>query len=360
MPNRLTKTRRVTSQAAASSLPAEFYRQIADTIPHMVWAARPDGALDFFNAQVYSYTGLTRAQLAGWGWRAVIHPEDWPRCLNVWTQALKAERPYEIEYRLRRHDGAYLWHTGAALPHKAGTRVVRWFGTCTDIDPQKRAARLLEQARQTLESLVATRTQALEESGHRLRMFLDSMPAIAWIKDAQLRYVWTSASYSRVFGKSLAEIQGKRNVEIWPAESAGEFSRDDEKALRANGPVQSIHFMRCADGTTARMLVVKFPLPELDGSLGVATIAFDLGPSSAAALGFESDVANPLETLSARERQVLQLIVDGRTSAEAGELLNLSPKSVETYRSRLMAKLRLEDLPALVKFAIRHGLTTIR
>ena len=92
----------------------------------------------------------------------------------------------------------------------------------------------------------------------------------------------------------------------------------------------------------------------------VATIAFDLGPSSVDALGFESDAASPLETLSARERQVLQLIVDGRTSAEAGELLNLSPKSVETYRSRLMAKLRLEDLPALVKFAIRHGLTTIR
>ena len=66
----------------------------------------------------------------------------------------------------------------------------------------------------------------------------------------------------------------------------------------------------------------------------------------------------PIELLSARERQVLQLIVDGRTSAEAGEILNLSPKSVETYRSRLMAKLQLEDLPSLVKFAIRHGLTT--
>jgi len=68
---------------------------------------------------------------------------------------------------------------------------------------------------------------------------------------------------------------------------------------------------------------------------------------------------NPLERLSGRERQVLQLIVEGRTSAEVAERLNLSPKSVDTYRSRLMAKLGIEDLPALVKFAIRHGITSM-
>jgi DNA-binding CsgD family transcriptional regulator len=56
----------------------------------------------------------------------------------------------------------------------------------------------------------------------------------------------------------------------------------------------------------------------------------------------------------------MQLIVDGRTSAEVAAQLGLSPKSVDTYRSRLMAKLNIEDLPALVKFAIRHELTTNR
>jgi DNA-binding NarL/FixJ family response regulator len=69
---------------------------------------------------------------------------------------------------------------------------------------------------------------------------------------------------------------------------------------------------------------------------------------------------NPLERLSARERQVLQLVVEGRTSAEVAGMLKLSPKSVDTYRSRLMAKLALEDLPSLVKFAIRHGVTSVR
>jgi len=69
---------------------------------------------------------------------------------------------------------------------------------------------------------------------------------------------------------------------------------------------------------------------------------------------------DPLDRLSPRERQVLQLTVEGRTSAETGAILNLSPKSVDTYRSRLMKKLDLDDLPALVKFAIRRGITTDR
>jgi len=65
----------------------------------------------------------------------------------------------------------------------------------------------------------------------------------------------------------------------------------------------------------------------------------------------------PLESLSARERQVLQLVVEGHSSAEIAAVVNLSPKSVDTYRSRLMKKLGVSDIPALVKFAVQHGLT---
>jgi len=67
--------------------------------------------------------------------------------------------------------------------------------------------------------------------------------------------------------------------------------------------------------------------------------------------------ASPLESLSARERQVLQLVVEGKSSAEIARIVHLSPKSVETYRSRLMKKLGIADVPSLVKFAIQHGVT---
>ena len=66
-----------------------------------------------------------------------------------------------------------------------------------------------------------------------------------------------------------------------------------------------------------------------------------------------------LRTLSTRERQVLQLVVEGKTSADIANILSLSPKTVETYRSRLMHKLDISDLPGLVKFAIQHGLTPL-
>jgi DNA-binding NarL/FixJ family response regulator len=68
---------------------------------------------------------------------------------------------------------------------------------------------------------------------------------------------------------------------------------------------------------------------------------------------------HPLERLSPRERQVMKLIVEGNTSNEVAALLGVSPKSVDTYRSRLMAKLAIDDLPGLVKFAIRHGITSV-
>jgi len=64
---------------------------------------------------------------------------------------------------------------------------------------------------------------------------------------------------------------------------------------------------------------------------------------------------SPLESLSSRERQILQLVAEGKSSAEIAAILFLSPKTVDTYRSRLMHKLDIGDLPSLVKFAIQHG-----
>jgi len=72
-----------------------------------------------------------------------------------------------------------------------------------------------------------------------------------------------------------------------------------------------------------------------------------------------TETKSPLARLSPREREILQLVVEGKSSAEIAEILSLSPKTVDTYRSRLMRKLGLSDLPGLVKFAIQHGLTSL-
>jgi DNA-binding NarL/FixJ family response regulator len=70
-----------------------------------------------------------------------------------------------------------------------------------------------------------------------------------------------------------------------------------------------------------------------------------------------SALQSPIDSLSLREREVLQLVVEGKTSVEIAKTLGLSPKSVETYRSRLMLKLGISNIPSLVKFALQHGIT---
>jgi PAS domain S-box-containing protein len=196
---------------------------------------------------------------------------------------------------------------------------------------------------------------ALRENEGRLRAFLDSMPGIAWIKDSKLRYVWTSASYERILGKSFESIRDRDDFEVWPQAMAEHYRANDEKVLRTSGAVKDLVDAQLLDGSAVRWLAVKFPLPDETGALGVAGIAFDVTEHVG---GKENeDDPGPLARLSGRELQVLHLMVEGCTSAEIGARLAVSPKSVDTYRSRLMSKLGLEDLPALVKFALRHGLT---
>jgi PAS domain S-box-containing protein len=218
----------------SEGLPEQFYRALAETIPHLVWSARSDGHHDFHNRQFQAYTGLSVAELTGRGWPAIVHPEDRERCRARWQHALARVERFEIECRLRRHDGAYLWHLGSAQPLQVEGRILRWFGTCTDIEDHKKANRMLDRARQSLETLLESRADALEAAQVSL-----------------------------------------------------------------------------------------------------------------------------LGSLSARERQVLRHTVEGKTIAQTAAQLGVSPKSVETYRSRVMTKLGIVDLPGLVKFAIRNGITTV-
>ena len=119
---------------------AEELRQIVATLPQIVWTARPDGWHTYFNRNWTEFTGLSLGESLGHGWNPPFHPEDRERAREVWDAATSSGKPYEIEYRLRRHDGVYHWMLGRALPlHDDQGRIVKWFGTCTDIDELKAA-----------------------------------------------------------------------------------------------------------------------------------------------------------------------------------------------------------------------------
>lgn len=112
---------------------------LADTMPQMVWSTLPDGSHDYYNARWYEFTGVPEGSTDGEAWNGVFHPDDQDRAWSRWRHSLETGEPYEIEYRLRHRSGAYRWTLGRALPlRSANGEIVRWFGTCTDIDDAKR------------------------------------------------------------------------------------------------------------------------------------------------------------------------------------------------------------------------------
>jgi PAS domain S-box-containing protein len=119
----------------------DAFRQMAETMPQLVWTARPDGYHDYYNQRWYEYTGTTPMQTQGEGWQTPFHPDDVAETLQRWHHSLATGELYETEYRCRRHDGVYRWFLGRAHPVRdASGRIIKWFGTSTDIDDQKRAA----------------------------------------------------------------------------------------------------------------------------------------------------------------------------------------------------------------------------
>jgi len=138
---------------------------ITAIVPQMMWSATPDGYHDYFNERWYQYTGMTRRTNDGWSWPDVLHPDDVARTIAVWEESLRTGAPYEMEARYRGADGSYRWFLGraTALRDPNGV-VVRWFGSCTDIDQHKRsedATRFLSEVSETLTRMVLLSDSAL-------------------------------------------------------------------------------------------------------------------------------------------------------------------------------------------------------
>lgn len=133
----ITAERRIAEQLAESE---QRFRLLADSMPQMVWSTLPDGFHDYYNARWYEYTGVPDGSTDGEGWNDMFHPEDREHAWQLWRRSLETGEPYHIEYRLRHNSGIYRWVLGRALPMRDATgRIIRWFGTCTDIHETKLA-----------------------------------------------------------------------------------------------------------------------------------------------------------------------------------------------------------------------------
>ena len=106
-----------------------------DDLPVMVWNATTDGSMDFFSHRVYQYSGANPAQLHGTGWLSFVHPEDRPRVVQHWSQAVATGEHCEVACRARQRNGSYRWFLmqATAVAGSAG-KPMRWVGTCTEVE----------------------------------------------------------------------------------------------------------------------------------------------------------------------------------------------------------------------------------
>ncbi len=144
----------------------EQFQVLADNIPALCWMASADGWIYWYNRHWYEYTGTTPESQEGWGWESVHDPKELPAVKERWKASLATGQPFEMVFPLKGADGAFRPFLTRVLPHRdAEGRIVRWFGTNTDISGEREAA-----ARQQL---------LMDELNHRVKNTLATVQSIA-------------------------------------------------------------------------------------------------------------------------------------------------------------------------------------
>lgn len=130
-------------RAVASEQVAEAelrFRALADYSPVLLWMASTDSLCTFFNQTWLDFTGRTLEQEYGVGWLEGVHPVDLERCMTVYMTSFSKRQRFEMEYRLRRHDGEYRWLLDRGAPRQTpGGEFVGYVGSCVDITERKLA-----------------------------------------------------------------------------------------------------------------------------------------------------------------------------------------------------------------------------
>jgi len=222
-------------------------RLVIDTLPALVWSKSPDGSADFFNQRFREYTGLSVEEGLGWGWMMkAFHPED--RAEEEWRAAFAAGQPFEKEARLRRADGAYRRFMIRAMPLRDEEgKVVRWYGTTTDIEDRRRAEDELRRQKELFQKI------------------FENIPAMIVLMGRGGRHELVNREWERTIGWTLAEIQ-EQNLDIFAeafpdpqyrqtlkdviAASTGEWA--DFKVRARDGRVidTTATFVHLSDGTS--------------------------------------------------------------------------------------------------------------
>jgi len=249
------------------------YRQVTESLPQLVWTCVADGPCDYLSPQWVRYTGIPEAEQLGYGWLEQLHPDDRQRTIDHWMSTAGQGLDFEIEFRIRRHDGEYRWfHTQARPLRDAKGGIVKWYGSNTDIDDRKRAEAALQVAAETLEQRVLVRTAELEQASARLAQAVRELedlyhnaPCGYHSVDGEGRIVRINDTELRWLGYTREELIGRPIHELLTPASRAVFAANYPRVLagetRSNLEVE----FRRKDGTELPMLVSATPVFDAEG-----------------------------------------------------------------------------------------------
>src|SRR6266436_5471774 len=226
-------------------------RRVIDTIPTLAWCNTPDGPNEFLNKRWHEYTGSSHEESTGWGWQAAFHPEDVPPMMEKWRELLASGEPGEIEARLRRHDGVYRWFLIRVEPFRDERgRLLRWYGTSTDIDALKQTQEKLREDEQELRRITDAIPQAI--------IVLDPTGAPLYANQATLDYT----------GLTAKDVLAPRFRERLFLSDDLERFRDERKAALGRGvPFEAELRARRKDGAYRWFLIRYNPFRNEQGQL---------------------------------------------------------------------------------------------
>ncbi|MEH1978648.1 MAG: PAS domain S-box protein [Nostoc sp.] len=227
------------------------YRSLVTATSQIVWTASEEGMVNAEIAGWEAYTGQSAAEMMGWGWLDVMHPDDRPRSAEVWSAAVANRSLYQLEYQIRGKDGTYRYFFGNAVPVLAADGNIReWIGTCTDIHDRYVAEQTLQRSEERFRSLVTTISQ------------------IVWVCTAEgLAVSSEMLTWMAYTGKSAAEVEGLGWIDTIHPDDRDRTAQVWNAAVVSQSLYQTEYRLRGKDGSYRHFSVCGAPVVQADGSV---------------------------------------------------------------------------------------------
>lgn len=262
----------------------ERFRELADSMPQLVWVARDDGSVSYYNSQMVNYSGIKALSLDAWEWAPVVHPEDIAGTMKAWREAVASGSIYQCEQRIRMADGSFRWHLSRAR-RTGDAGHAQWFGTATDIHELKLAQ------------------QVLRESQERFRVMADGLELPLWVHDAHGTLEFVNGRFRDFFGVRGDDLTSLQWRFMLHPEDADQFADAFSLAYEHHSAFHSVARARRADGQWRWL--ESWGRPRFSGAgdfMGIVGASADI-----------TDRRDAEEELR-RHREHLQQLVDERTA----------------------------------------------